>query len=118
MEVGGAINTTVFDVVSPPAQSRRAFIFLSILNTMSAKEVPLIPPNAPQAGEVFKHYKGDQYKVRDLALHSNDDEWMVVYEPLYPNPAANLFTRPLREWSEIVEWQGAQVERFSKISSL
>ncbi len=78
--------------------------------------VALLPADAPKVGEIFKHYKGDPYKVRDLALHSNDEEWMVVYEPLYPNPAAPLFTRPLKEWGEMVERDGLHVKRFLKIS--
>lgn len=73
-----------------------------------------IPANAPRKGEVYKHYKGDQYRVVDIALHSNNDEWMVVYEPMYENPAATLFTRPLSEWYEVVEWQGSSVNRFTK----
>jgi hypothetical protein len=77
--------------------------------------VPQVPASAPQKGEVFKHYKGDKYRVVALALHSNDDEWMVVYEPMYESPAAPLFTRPLREWSEVVEWEGQKIERFVKI---
>ena len=77
--------------------------------------VPAIPDHAPQKGEVYRHYKGDSYRIITLALHSNDDEWKVVYEPLYENPAANLFTRPLKEWREVVEWQGVQRVRFEKI---
>ncbi|HVV14870.1 MAG TPA: DUF1653 domain-containing protein [Candidatus Paceibacterota bacterium] len=76
--------------------------------------VPPVPSDAPQVGEVFKHYKGDPYRVVALALHSNDDEWMVVYEPIYENPAAPMFTRPVREWGEEVEWEGKKVKRFQK----
>ena len=80
------------------------------------KIVPLLPANAPKAGEVYAHYKtGDKYRVIDIALHSNDDECMVIYEPMYKNPAAKLFARPCREWRETVEWQGQKVERFVKI---
>ncbi len=81
---------------------------------MKGHVVPL-SDDAPKEGEVYRHYKGDQYQVRLLVLHSNDDEWMVVYEPLYDNPDAPFFTRPLREWYEPVEWQGKTVERFTKI---
>lgn len=81
---------------------------------MKGTVVPL-SEDAPQAGETYRHYKGDSYRVKLLALHSNDDEWMVVYEPLYTNPDAPFFTRPLREWGEIVEWEGERVERFKKI---
>lgn len=84
--------------------------------------VPL-PADAPHKGEVYQHYKGDLYKVHELALHSNDDEWMVVYEPMYENPVAKLFTRPLREWREVVDlpaqagWEGKKVERFTLITT-
>jgi hypothetical protein len=74
-----------------------------------------VPGDAPKVGEMYRHYKGDDYKVLDLALNSNDDEWMVVYEPIYDEPVAHLFTRPLSEWHEMVEWEGKMVPRFSKI---
>ena len=82
---------------------------------MKGNVVPL-PSDAPKEGETYRHYKGDSYQVNALALHSNDDEWMVVYEPLYENPDAPLFTRPLREWHERVEWKGKAAQRFTKIS--
>lgn len=81
---------------------------------MKGNIVPL-PDDAPKEGETYRHYKGDSYRVKTLALHSNDDEWMVVYEPLYPNPDVPLFTRPLREWREHIAWEGKTVERFTKI---
>lgn len=77
----------------------------------------LVPPllsNAPKAGEVYRHYKGDLYKVVLLAEHSNNNEWMVVYEPMYKNPDAPYFTRPLSEWHQVVEWEGTTVVRFLK----
>ncbi len=80
------------------------------------KTTPPLPADAPKTAEIYAHYKtGDKYRVIDIALHSNDDEWMVVYKPMYENPAAKLFTRPLREWREVVEWQGQKVERFVKV---
>lgn len=75
--------------------------------------VPPLPLNAPKSGEVFRHYKGDLYRVVLLAEHSNDNEWMVVYEAMYENPDAPYFTRPLREWDQEVEWEGKRVKRFS-----
>lgn len=81
---------------------------------MKSHIVPL-PSDAPKKGEIYYHYKGDSYKVHQLALHSNDEEWMVIYEPLYENPDALLCTRTLREWRQVVEWNGNQVERFKKL---
>ncbi len=83
---------------------------------MSKGNIIPLPADAPKAGEVYWHYKqGDLYKVYALALSSNDDEWMVVYAPMYDNPAAPLFTRPLKEWREVVEWEGQKVQRFTKV---
>ncbi|HEY4501964.1 MAG TPA: DUF1653 domain-containing protein [Candidatus Paceibacterota bacterium] len=76
--------------------------------------IPQLPADAPKAGEVYKHYKGDLYKIVGLAIDSID-QWAVVYEPQYENPAAPLFVRPLREWREVVEWEGKRVDRFSHI---
>ena len=73
-----------------------------------------LPENAPKVGDVYQHYKGDSYKVIALALHSNDQEWMIMYEPQYENPDAPFFTRPLHEWNEEVEWDGEQVIRFKR----
>jgi hypothetical protein len=80
---------------------------------MSDTIPPPLPPNAPKAGEVYRHYKGNLYRVVNMAL-SSADEWIVVYEAMYEAPAAALFTRPLAEWGEVVEWQGNNVERFIK----
>jgi hypothetical protein len=82
---------------------------------MKGNIVPL-PAEAPQKGQVYRHYKGDLYKVFALALHSNDEVWMVVYEPLYENPDAPYFTRPLSEWTEIMDWEGQKVQRFSPVT--
>ncbi len=74
------------------------------------------PADAPKVGETYQHYKGEHYEVVALALHSNDEEWMVVYKPLYETPDALLFTRPLREWREEVVWPESapvKVQRFT-----
>lgn len=78
--------------------------------------VPELPADAPQAGETYKHYKRHElYKVVGLAIDSVSDEWVVVYEPMYENAVAKLFTRPVSQWRDIVEWEGAPVGRFAKM---
>lgn len=81
---------------------------------MSHQPVPDIPADAPRAGEQYRHYKGDLYKIAGIALDSHE-QWVVVYEPLYENPAAPMFTRPAAEWHQQVEWEGQTVARFLKI---
>lgn len=85
---------------------------------MSRGNIVALPDNAPEKGEIFRHYKGDLYRVHALALHANDEEWMVVYEAMYENPDAALFALSLREWQQTIEWNGAQMERFKQEASL
>lgn len=76
---------------------------------------PELPVDSPKQGQVYKHYKGDSYEIIGMAIHSNEDVWMVVYKPLYENADAELFTRPLSDWGEDVEWNGEVVTRFSLV---
>lgn len=76
---------------------------------------PPIPEKTPNKRERYRHYKGDIYEVVGLAIHSNDDVWMVVYKPLYENADAELFTRPLDEWFSEVDYNNQKVERFQKV---
>jgi hypothetical protein len=78
-------------------------------------EIISLPVDAPKVGDTYKHYKGDNYKVTAVALHSDEHVWMVVYEPMYENPAAPLFVKTLDGWNEEVEWEGSVVERFSLV---
>lgn len=73
-----------------------------------------MPEGAPQPGEVYRHYKGNDYKIVGIAMGS-DEQLTVVYEPMY-ECEYNLFTRPLREWGEEVEWDGKKLKRFEKVS--
>ncbi|MBW0148148.1 DUF1653 domain-containing protein [Marinobacter arenosus] len=61
----------------------------------------------------YRHYKGMDYQVIDLARHSETEEWMVVYRCLYGDHS--LWVRPLSMFRETVELAGEQVPRFSRI---
>lgn len=74
-----------------------------------------MPSDSPRAGEIYRHYKGDSYRVVDIVLDSTTDTWAVLYEGLYENPAAKLFVRQVSEWREVVEWEGKKVERFTLV---
>ncbi len=49
---------------------------------------------------VYKHYKGNYYRVIGIARHSETLEDMVVYQGLYEN--GGLWVRPLSMWEEQV----------------
>lgn len=61
----------------------------------------------------YRHYKGKDYQVLDLARHSETEEWLVVYRCLYGDHS--LWVRPLSMFRETVELAGEQVPRFSRI---
>ena len=59
---------------------------------------------------IYEHYKGHQYQVYETATHSETEEVMVVYRPLYGERA--LWVRPLSMFIEHVEREGISVPRF------
>lgn len=61
----------------------------------------------------YRHYKGKDYQVYGTARHSETDELLVVYRPLYGD--GDLSVRPLLMFSELVEVDGQIVPRFSLI---
>ena len=61
----------------------------------------------------YKHYKGNEYEVIGVARHSETDEPMVVYRALYGD--MGLWVRPAKMWNEMVEVDGKEVRRFTRI---
>lgn len=58
----------------------------------------------------YRHYKGNDYEVIGIARHSETQEELVVYRPLYGERA--LWVRPLEMFRENVEVGGVSVPRF------
>ena len=81
----------------------------------------------PQPGERYRHYKstwGDDYTYEIIAIakHSESDELLVVYKPLYVCAWENrlwndatVAVRPLSMRYDPIEWQWKTLLRFSKI---
>lgn len=60
---------------------------------------------------IYKHFKGNRYRVLGIAKNSETLEDMVVYEALYGNHA--WWVRPASEWfNEVVDGNGDTVYRF------
>jgi hypothetical protein len=57
-----------------------------------------------QIGGIYKHYKGNLYKVIAIAKHSETLEEVVVYEALYAGdfPMRQVWVRPASMWNETV----------------
>ena len=59
---------------------------------------------------VYKHYKGNEYRVLAIATHSETLEKMVVYQALYGE--YGIWVRPISMWNEIVDVNGFKTPRF------
>lgn len=53
-------------------------------------------------GKVYRHFKGNYYFVRDVALDSETKEKMVVYSPLYDREDSMIWVRPEKMFLEII----------------
>ena len=61
-------------------------------------------------GGIYRHFKGNLYKVVALAVHSETEEKMVVYHSLESD---ELWVRPYDMFTQDVERDGRTVKRFT-----
>lgn len=64
----------------------------------------------PAAG-IYRHYKGQRYRVLGTARHSETMETLVVYQALYGE--YGLWVRPAAMFCETVELEGEPIPRFA-----
>lgn len=62
---------------------------------------------------IYRHYKGNYYKVLHMAKHSETLEDMVVYQAQYGEKG--IWVRPLAMFLESVCIDGKNVERFAYV---
>jgi len=62
----------------------------------------------------YRHYKGRDYTVLDIARHSETLEELVVYRQEYGDHG--LWVRPVAIFTETVEVDGTRVPRFARIA--
>lgn len=57
--------------------------------------------DAVNIGKVYRHFKGNYYFVENVAYHSETQERMVVYKPLYNREdSKTLWVRPEKMFLE------------------
>jgi hypothetical protein len=66
--------------------------------------------NEPVPAGRYCHYKGGLYEVLGVARHSETEEELVVYRPLYGE--GGLWVRPRAMFLETVRINGQDVPRF------
>ena len=69
---------------------------------------------AAAAPGLYRHFKGNYYRVLSIARNSETTEPMVVYQALYGN--GGIWVRPADMWNETLEREGRAVRRFQPLS--
>ncbi|MCC2638917.1 MAG: hypothetical protein K0Q68_2636 [Moraxellaceae bacterium] len=69
--------------------------------------LPALPSLRPGR---YRHYKGQDYEVAFLARHSESEEVLVVYRPLYG--AGEWWVRPYAMFAGTVMVEGRELPRF------
>ncbi|MEE9321992.1 MAG: DUF1653 domain-containing protein [Granulosicoccus sp.] len=64
---------------------------------------------------IYQHYKGAQYRVLGSVQHSENEEWLVVYQALYGK--FGHWVRPLTLFIETVNIDGKSVARFQLLEA-
>jgi hypothetical protein len=62
---------------------------------------------------LYRHFKGGEYEVVELAQHSETLEWYVVYRALYGE--RGLWVRPLGMFLETITRDGVTMPRFQRV---
>jgi hypothetical protein len=62
---------------------------------------------------IYRHFKGNEYRVIGIASHSETMEPMVVYQALYGEQG--LWVRPANMWNEQVDREDYKGPRFTYI---
>lgn len=60
---------------------------------------------------LYRHYKGQHYRVLGTARHSETEELLVMYQALYGE--RGLWVRPAAMFAETVIVDGVNVPRFA-----
>lgn len=60
---------------------------------------------------IYRHFKGNEYRLLYTARHSETRELMVVYQALYGE--RGYWVRPAAMWNETVQRDGQSFRRFT-----
>ena len=65
-------------------------------------------------GQLYKHYKGDTYKIITIAKHSETEEDLIIYERQtnLVHDGYKIWARPLKMFQENVETENYKGSRF------
>lgn len=71
-------------------------------------------PSVPKPRSLWRHYKGDVYKVDNIGIRESTKELEVCYHAV-DKSLAWFWIRPVSEWNQLVIRDGIEVARFSLV---
>lgn len=69
--------------------------------------------NVIKIGSKYKHFKGKEYLIINIAKNSETMEDMVVYQALYGDKS--IWVRPLGMFLDYINVKGSSIRRFQEI---
>ena len=102
------LEVCVLQVQSEPCLTRKP-------TEMNDDDLPTIAPACQVQPGLYRHYKGGEYEVMEVARHSETLEPMVVYRALYGQ--RGLWVRPAAMFAEDVVIDGVVQPRFARHQS-
>ena len=57
-------------------------------------------PSEVKTNTIYRHFKGELYRVRCFAIHTETKETMVIYEEI---PWGLIWARPIKMFCEMAE---------------
>jgi hypothetical protein len=70
-------------------------------------------PDVPAPGR-YRHFKGGEYELLNVARHSETKELLAVYKSV--EDQETIWARPLEMFTELVDHAGAELPRFEPIA--
>lgn len=79
---------------------------------VATRRVSSAPQVLPEPG-LYRHFKGGEYEVLEVARHSETEELLVIYCSL--DDPTTTWVRPLDMFTELVEHAGSKQPRFEYV---
>ena len=62
---------------------------------------------------IYRHYKGNYYKVLAIGKHSESLDNLVIYQAQYGSN--DIWCRPLDMWNDEIDYNGKTCKRFELV---